>query len=233
MALILDTVQAPAHPRVCGENMRCWPCRQATWGSSPRVRGKPPYSMGRVNCLRLIPACAGKTVTPPPPSPPRSAHPRVCGENSDFRGSAWCGAGSSPRVRGKQHRGRPILTRRGLIPACAGKTATTGTTVARWRAHPRVCGENRHASTSVSTSVGSSPRVRGKRSTRTRPSSSFLAHPRVCGENRAATRRTRLQLGSSPRVRGKPGHGGLLRGVGGLIPACAGKTMIRGPASSW
>ena len=49
-----------AHPRVCGENMRCWPCRQATWGSSPRVRGKqvrhrPPRRR------RLIPACAGKT----------------------------------------------------------------------------------------------------------------------------------------------------------------------------
>ena len=143
MALILDTVQAPAHPRVCGENMRCWPCRQATWGSSPRVRGKPPYSMGRVNCLRLIPACAGKTVTPPPPSPPRSAHPRVCGENAR---------------RGLAHRRASWL-----IPACAGKTAPPPAEPASSSAHPRVCGENLGMGGSFGVWVGSSPRVRGKR----------------------------------------------------------------------
>ena len=50
----------------------------------------------------------------------------------------------------------------GLIPACAGKTAVLHGPRELLAAHPRVCGENRHASTSVSTSVGSSPRVRGK-----------------------------------------------------------------------
>ena len=52
------------------------------------------------------------------------------------------------------------------------------------------------------------------------------AHPRMCGENEGHRRVHPAQRGSSPHVRGK------LSGLGydcqwsGLIPACAGKTMI-------
>ena len=113
-----------------------------------------------------------------------------------------------------------------------------------WWAHPRVCGEN-YAKWQDGLQVeGSSPRVRGKhrkgcaRHTQTRliPACAGKtlrtlatwargrAHPRVCGENTGQGSRIDFLAGSSPRVRGKhvPGlHG---REVGGLIPACAGKT---------
>ena len=154
------------------------------------------------------------------------------------------GLGSSPRVRGKrdsaQRRGGP----RGLIPACAGKTRPH-----RWRprstgAHPRVCGENAIRAETVNGLRGSSPRVRGKPAAvawgavwpglipacagKTGRFSACAAittaHPRVCGENGDGDCAVGGAPGSSPRVRGKPRGRRGPGGVGGLIPACAGKT---------
>ena len=111
-----------AHPRVCGENTPFEALTLSSHGSSPRVRGKPAHNAPGGRNSRLIPACAGKTMMPPPPSPPRSAHPRVCGENLPIRmGRAWF-TGSSPRVRGKRRGGVGVSDEVGLIPACAGKT---------------------------------------------------------------------------------------------------------------
>ena len=152
--------------------------------------------------------------------------------------------GSSPRVRGKR-RWLPILEDLGrLIPACAGKTQ--GATPARraTSAHPRVCGENTTNEAKSGLLKGSSPRVRGKHPTgivihwwgRLIPACAgktdwlgvdrwdASAHPRVCGENLACTPRTPWKAGSSPRVRGKPIAETLDLDIGGLIPACAGKT---------
>ena len=113
-------------------------------------------------------------------------------------------------------------------------------------AHPRVCGENRSPRIDVSTVRGSSPRVRGK------PGLSFFnsgeywlipacagktflpspedhqtwAHPRVCGENQLVLHAIILSCGSSPRVRGKRRLSEVRDGISGLIPACAGKTIV-------
>ena len=53
------------------------------------------------------------------------------------------------------------------------------------------------------------------------------AHPRVCGENRPWSYRGASNMGSSPRVRGKRMVWLLCRGLPGLIPACAGKTLMQ------
>ena len=153
--------------------------------------------------------------------------------------------GSSPRVRGKP-RGRPRHpVRRGLIPACAGKTRRTPARCRRQWAHPRVCGENFGSIRKINGGKGSSPRVRGKRvgaegrvrarrlipacAGKTRHSVRFdircTAHPRVCGENRSGTQKSGFALGSSPRVRGKLERCDGRRGMWRLIPACAGKTL--------
>ena len=131
-----------------------------------------------------------------------------------------------------------------LIPACAGKTAgVMGIMLMPW-AHPRVCGENPSRISWSMSSRGSSPRVRGKRRNQTEhvlyrglipacagktPLTHALvcnlrAHPRVCGENRLALRKEINTNGSSPRVRGKPSPSRVFKEIGGLIPACAGKT---------
>ena len=74
--------------------------------------------------LRLIPACAGKTMNPPTTAERTTAHPRVCGENNATKRSETALQGSSPRVRGKPGKLMTQDWNQGLIPACAGKTWT-------------------------------------------------------------------------------------------------------------
>ena len=134
----------------------------------------------------------------------------------------------------------------GLIPACAGKTTTFCAGMSEPWAHPRVCGENRVGGGGGWGYLGSSPRVRGKPAPRPLTASRsrlipacagktwvpgffcFLgwAHPRVCGENPSNTVIALQRAGSSPRVRGKPRDARIVRPRPGLIPACAGKTLI-------
>ena len=153
-----------AHPRVCGENSDSQKSNGIDIGSSPRVRGKQA-AWNATNFSRgLIPACAGKTGATTNTIDETAAHPRVCGENSAERRVPRFRKGSSPRVRGKRF---AIVVRsdgRGLIPACAGKTAPARDTSFAHSAHPRVCGENLASGESWPLGVGSSPRVRGKRS---------------------------------------------------------------------
>ena len=52
-----------AHPRVCGENRLGKITMPYEEGSSPRVRGKPVRGHGSRVKARLIPACAGKTLS--------------------------------------------------------------------------------------------------------------------------------------------------------------------------
>ena len=238
------SVSREAHPRVCGENSigRWWP--RGYPGSSPRVRGKRRAPQGLAQLRGLIPACAGKTPPRRGPGGSTRAHPRVCGENMARPRRDRSRMGSSPRVRGKPtpNRGRPA--RRGLIPACAGKTGVPPVRPRGERAHPRVCGENRFDTDPLLAADGSSPRVRGKRRSwgflpgwvrlipacagktraRSAPPSRPSAHPRVCGENTILAGDGRAVTGSSPRVRGKRLERPRAHPQRRLIPACAGKT---------
>ena len=141
---------------------------------------------------------------------------------------------------------RLIAARRtyGLIPACAGKTTPGRDSAGRCAAHPRVCGENSGAKVVGDYTQGSSPRVRGKLGVaftilwntglipacagKTLPGGTARsgpgAHPRVCGENLNSGFECLKPGGSSPRVRGKPREEAATIDMGGLIPACAGKT---------
>ena len=174
--------RARAHPRVCGENRRgtssplsgCGSSprvrgkllvvrvAQHHRGSSPRVRGKPAHRRDRGRRGGLIPACAGKTDRLHWTTPPRRAHPRVCGENLVQDRVRENTAGSSPRVRGKPPYPGSARRSPGLIPACAGKTTYPCESSSAIPAHPRVCGENTRRSAHQSVGQGSSPRVRGK-----------------------------------------------------------------------
>ena len=244
MALMLDMGQAPAHPRVCGENFHVACVKQRDGGSSPRVRGKREDREAHDLRGRLIPACAGKTSRARTLEYLTWAHPRVCGENSTALLPGGSGMGSSPRVRGKQSDCGSRHSFGGLIPACAGKTPQGLRETYADAAHPRVCGENSENPCHMGTRTGSSPRVRGKHrpglpdrlprglipacagKTRSRLawSGGWRAHPRVCGENFVQSSHQRPLSGSSPRVRGKRGNPATTLVTGRLIPACAGKT---------
>ena len=81
VGVCLGCPPGPAHPRVCGENSWSLAWSSPWLGSSPRVRGKHGRMLNAFSPARLIPACAGKTVSPLIPPPLSRAHPRVCGEN--------------------------------------------------------------------------------------------------------------------------------------------------------
>ena len=91
-----------AHPRVCGENDPDHHVITFYSGSSPRVRGKHERQRKLRDTHRLIPACAGKTMSSSSFVSPGQAHPRVCGENTMERPEYRVHPGSSPRVRGKR-----------------------------------------------------------------------------------------------------------------------------------
>ena len=156
-------VKRGAHPRVCGENRFDTDPLLHDDGSSPRVRGKLPRRLHRRHPFGLIPACAGKTGRSRCGWTCAGAHPRVCGENSIDGVSGVAAAGSSARVRGKHRSGHQRHLGGGLIPACAGKTASHRASPGRRPAHPRVCGENESIGKLLFQGDGSSPRVRGKR----------------------------------------------------------------------
>ena len=152
-----------AHPRSRGENASSMPSALEMPGSSPLTRGKLPRQLVQIIAQGLIPAHAGKTITPAGVTTVSAAHPRSRGENvrmvsppQALMGSSpltrgkhhsadWTidrDLGSSPLTRGKQREGLDSVLPGRLIPAHAGKTFRVRTQRCNVRAHPRSRGEN-------------------------------------------------------------------------------------------
>ena len=131
-------------------------------GSSPLTRGKRLCDLLEALGIGLIPAHAGKTSSPASPASRPRAHPRSRGENVKAKLSLSERVGSSPLTRGKRGAGGQRRDRQGLIPAHAGKTATTPMKSVRAGAHPRSRGENRRTASLILPPWGSSPLTRGK-----------------------------------------------------------------------
>ena len=209
-----------AHPRSRGENFRTAGPAFTRSGSSPLTRGKPLSS----------------------PSLP--AHPRSRGENMWRPNPASSSCGSSPLTRGKHDHRDGLESFLGLIPAHAGKTASSADRRAWRQAHPRSRGENSALADIDALRNDSSPLTRGKlqrrvnpelkprlipahagkTSGRPSPTGAAAAHPRSRGENALMMRSVLAIQGSSPLTRGKPCARVLSSVVPRLIPAHAGKT---------
>ena len=222
-------------------------------GSSPLTRGKRGHEPPRRRRPGLIPAHAGKTGVIPANTVPDWAHPRSRGENRHWVGSRTRREGSSPLTRGKHVFSLEVHTSIGLIPAHAGKTQSSSAWSRRAWAHPRSRGENKLAEADPGKFLGSSPLTRGKPLTaivprgttglipahagKTAPNGikNFAdgAHPRSRGENSIVVGMVREGMGSSPLTRGKhvKDHAG--QGLGGLIPAHAGKTVWAPTVPGW
>ena len=149
-------------PALAGKTTRAPRGAPSKHGSSPRWRGKRATLPDAPDGGRLIPALAGKTCEAKSRLPSAPAHPRAGGENLGRVHEIYGQGGSSPRWRGKHLRRHPLVSRRGLIPALAGKTLTAANTLPDARAHPRAGGENERIFPSRNSSSGSSPRWRGK-----------------------------------------------------------------------
>ena len=210
------------------------------------MRGTPSFGMVWRWWTRIIPACAGNTAQWTSRTNRLRDHPRVCGEHRRACRQRPMIRGSSPRVRGTPYRYRDVVGFEGIIPACAGNTHGNSGLPRDIRDHPRVCGEHGQRCQPAVPQLGSSPRVRGTlapeqdavRRSGIIPACAgntyfelvhFLIygdHPRVCGEHISPESMGRPELGSSPRVRGTHSAPTLIPPTHGIIPACAGNTIL-------
>ena len=211
------------HPRVCGEKRQCQEDGDNVHGSPPRVRGKAMVYFIVSLWSRITPACAGKSQSFSGFQMGRGDHPRVCGEKGMQQALQCTLKGSPPRVRGKDVLHILCDVRRGITPACAGKSNLGYCLRLVPRDHPRVCGEKIQHGNKKQNTKGSPPRVRGKEllsplhwstgritpacagksSSAKSPFSAGRDHPRVCGEKLRSLISVFQIGGSPPRVRGK------------------------------
>src|SRR5690606_12526689 len=111
--------------------------------------------------VRIIPACAGSTITERAGVTPARDHPRVRGEHSLRPPGAPRRRGSSPRARGAPELPEPTADLIRIIPACAGSTRLRRECASRAGDHPRVRGEHGAVREALAAYPGSSPRARG------------------------------------------------------------------------
>ena len=152
--------------------------------------------------------------------------------------------GSPPRARGKALKLFLMGLRKGITPACAGKSSPRWYSPGRGWDHPRVRGEKRTTARKSSTASGSPPRARGKAKrnenrsrrsgitpacagkscTRSHWASPAQDHPRVRGEKEIRGGYLDQMSGSPPRARGKGLIAPCVHNLLGITPACAGKS---------
>ena len=235
-------------PACAGSTKTQMPHVRRIAGSSPLVRGARILTGCGFTRHGIIPASAGST--------PRTAgfvlawedHPRLCGEHFEEMVAELSSMGSSPLVRGARDREHSLYLWPGIIPACAGSTASVQPTPSLDWDHPRLCGEHSVPQGQRSESKGSSPLVRGARPSRPRERAEFgiipacagstpfrrpsrrssRDHPRLCGEHLVVSSCSDDISGSSPLVRGAPHALRLADLDTGIIPACAGSTSVPG-----
>ena len=130
------------HPRACGEHGHQHGTHAADQGSSPRMRGTLQGRETKRYCEGIIPAHAGNTHGTRSCHPTARDHPRACGEHSINGKASLTAQGSSPRMRGTHSLRKYTLRHAGIIPAHAGNTDTIDSIIARYKDHPRACGEH-------------------------------------------------------------------------------------------
>ena len=128
-----------------------------------------------------------------------------------------CGEHGEPLVQ--------LVEERGIIPACAGSTLSCWQSMTIARDHPRMCGEHGTWYLAGANQTGSSPHVRGAlshpRGSPPRPGD----HPRMCGEHRSFSW-LRLLAGIIPACAGSTVLSMMRMDSRGIIPACAGSTRF-------
>ena len=235
------------HPRGCGEKASPKICTSLSQGSSPRVRGKAVRANLTYQQGRIIPAGAGKSLFTLASKRAWWDHPRGCGEKHIQRRKLPVVQGSSPRVRGKDVRPRRCRLGRRIIPAGAGKSRAWRRNCSEFKDHPRGCGEKLDTLQAAPGDYGSSPRVRGKGVDHSRhcdglgiipagagkspedpdETKRIRDHPRGCGEKLRMMFAVWKVMGSSPRVRGKAPRCSSTPRSMGIIPAGAGKRLMK------
>ena len=105
------------------------------------MRGKEVQGLLQELVGGITPACAGKSGHGCRLCIALEDHPRVCGEKDKTSVELAPGAGSPPRVRGKEDSGENPCFGVGITPACAGKSVHHRGRGQQPEDHPRLCGE--------------------------------------------------------------------------------------------
>ena len=227
-----------------GEDWSQEPDHAAAMGSPPHARGRLVKPRGLPTCIRITPACAGKTKRSSRPCQRRADHPRMRGEDSRTAATSSSHIGSPPHARGRRplRRRCPLPSR--ITPACAGKTTPADLSPAPWTDHPRMRGEDSRGHVSQKTVGGSPPHARGRlrfesswgKLDRITPACAGKTlvpvcsgidpgdHPRMRGEDRHSPVAVPHSEGSPPHARGRLFLGFGVRRHSRITPACAGKT---------
>ena len=151
----------------------------------------------------------------------------MCGEKRMLTSSEYPWAGSPPHVRGKAGPGPVEGHKRGITPACAGKsTDRMSLRICIWD-HPRMCGEKCGGVATAGNGIGITPACAGKRRYHRGAGGPDQDHPRMCGEKVEKSTDGAGAKGSPPHVRGKVKVDRAKRRVPGITPACAGKSTTR------
>ena len=133
--------RARDHPRLRGEKSERPRRNQLARGSPPLARGKDTSSNGYVQHTRITPACAGKSWSLPELAGLVRDHPRLRGEKMTTLHLYLRWSGSPPLARGKGRVGVKGDFRRGITPACAGKSSVDRLNDGFKEDHPRLRGE--------------------------------------------------------------------------------------------
>ena len=112
---------------------------------------------------RIIPACAGNTLSILCALSNRSNHPRLRGEYIYLLQLSKYGVGSSPLARGILVLSYLSQLSQRIIPACAGNTKSDKYCQNLYWDHPRLCGEYLLSPSIWCVMLGSSSLVRGIR----------------------------------------------------------------------
>ena len=192
-----------------------------------------------------IPAHAGKTSRRGPRPTQRQVDPRSRGEDDFGATGPATREGRSPLTRGRPVRRSCGVSKKGSIPAHAGKTGSTAGLSARPWVDPRSRGEDPRQSPHALRRPGRSPLTRGRLSGRALvdiPQGSIPAHagktplhavrdrsirvdPRSRGEDFTAPPPLSGRHGRSPLTRGRRPVTRCAASPAGSIPAHAGKTV--------
>ncbi len=150
------------HPRVRGDDKMHVGHTPSPYGSPPRARGRFAHSRAPWGLLRFTPACAGTIMLPRRNGRRWPVHPRVRGDDGQWRTLERKINGSPPRARGRFARGilPPDVAR--FTPACAGTMPATSATGSTRSVHPRVRGDDRLERGARAGQSGSPPRARGR-----------------------------------------------------------------------
>ena len=137
----MTVAQSRDHPRLRGEYYQLLWFRQPVPGSPPLTRGIQSALIAYSVPLRITPAYAGNTESPPTSFQVCWDHPRLRGEYQKAQRHRIVTTGSPPLTRGIHRIAVHRVSVLGITPAYAGNTVTLLGECLRRQDHPRLRGE--------------------------------------------------------------------------------------------